>query len=73
MGGSCEINSHFINVVAASLRRGASAVALDSTATQRRGYSAYGFIRRFLPFENRFQGKVRIEMIGREPVAIEER
>jgi len=26
MGNSCEISSHFITVVAASLRRGASAV-----------------------------------------------
>ena len=38
MGDSCEISSHLINVVSASLRRRASTIALDSTATQPRGY-----------------------------------
>lgn len=26
-----------------------------------------------LPVENRFEGKIRIKMIGREPITIEER
>ena len=34
---------------------------------------AYGFIRRFLPSENRFQWKVWVQMVGSKPVAIEKR
>jgi hypothetical protein len=34
---------------------------------------AYGFIRRFLPSENRFQWKVWVQMVGSQPISIEER
>jgi len=78
MGDSCEISSHFTNVVATPLwgvfiGAARSDGALATASRLCRGYSAYGFIRRFLPFENRFQWKVWVQMVGSQPISIEER
>jgi hypothetical protein len=57
-------------VATALRRRAAKAGNEECASTQRSGYIVHKMA---LPFENRFQRKIRIEMIRSQPVTIEKR